>query len=108
MSSPTRAGTRIPVGDVRRGTFTFSPSIRQRRPSAPAIVCGSSGGVPSSLSAAVSTTAADDAGQKASLLLRGAELGDRQRAPITSVWSNGSGATVRPCSWRMRHSSRKP
>ena len=89
------------------GTHTFSPVIFQPSPARSATVCGSSAGVPISLRAAVNTVSPLTTPLSSSICsaVPNSAIGS---AADTSVWINGSGATVRPCSWSSRHSSRNP
>ncbi len=107
ISSPTRAGTRMPLGDVRLGHVDLltrdPPAVARALGDRLRLVGGSAELVERRRQDHV---AADDAGQLLALLaVPNSAMGI---ATETSVWINGSGATVRPCSWRMRQSSRKP
>ena len=108
MSSPTRAGTRIAGRDVRhRDAHLLAGRSASRRPDVSAIVCGSS-----DRRAELAQRRGEDrvARDHAAELRVCSSCRTRATASAadTSVCSSGSGATVRPCSWRIRHSSRKP
>ena len=107
-SSPTRAGTSTRSARCAIGTTTFLPSSRHPSPSRVAVVWGCVERRAQLAQRGGEHRLARDQPAEHAPAAPPSRTARSASAQVTIECSTGIGATARPCSWRIRHSSRNP